>query len=184
MAVSTSRGMIKLFDVSRVQPKQIGSGTKFIQSNSKNQIIRDIRSIKCNANGTRVSILADLVRGPFLYEPDTCIHIWNADKDEFQPYEFGPQRYPVSHFWDGQEPKLLACEAKMRIRKNNNENSNNGGSSRRFSINASTMSGLSDTKNNKESKDVSEDENSTPMIGDLRRKQSLLNKKMTENIVH
>ncbi|GBG32279.1 Intraflagellar transport protein 140-like [Hondaea fermentalgiana] len=127
LAVATHKGMLKVFDVSRREPRPVGGGAWFVSSArskggkplGKQVPIGEIRSIRCNADGTRVSVLCDIVRGQHLREPDTRIHVWNLNRDEFQAYEFGPTRYPVSHFWDGQEPKLLACEAK-RLRKSVN----------------------------------------------------------------
>lgn len=123
LVVATHKGMLKVFDVSRRDTRLVGSPTWFVGQTrtksgqlSKQNPIGEIRSIRCNAEGTRVSVLADTVRGQHMREPDTRIHVWNLDKHEFEVYEFGPKRYPISHFWDGQEPKLLVCEAK-RLRK-------------------------------------------------------------------
>ena len=122
MAVATSQGYLKVYDVSRAEPKPVGRGAKFElkKKTPRSEVSVDIRSIKCNAAGTRISILTDLVQGTFLCEPDTCVHVWNADRNDFQRYDFGPHRYPVSHFWDGQEPKLFACETKRRSKKATN----------------------------------------------------------------
>jgi len=117
MAVATNKGMLKVFDVSRREPKPLNSGTWFQQKRTgkKPISIGEIRSIRCNCDGTRVSVISDTVRGRFK-EPDTRIHVWNGDRDEIRNYDVGPSRVPVSHFWDPQEPRLLTCEAK-RIRK-------------------------------------------------------------------
>jgi len=112
LAVATSKGMLKVFDVSRRELKLVGPASFFATGSKGDKSIGDIRSIKCNSAGTRVSILCDKVRGHMINEPDTKLYVWNMDKDCFQEYDFGPTRYPVSHCWDGAEPKLLACEAK------------------------------------------------------------------------
>ena len=67
MAVSTSQGNLKVYDLSRAEPKPVGAGTKFElkRKNARMEVSADIRSIKCNSNGTRISILTDLVQGTF-----------------------------------------------------------------------------------------------------------------------
>jgi len=84
LAVATDTGLIKIFQVTRREPKQLGSPGHFhlwaqaqnlLPSNKtpgglvKTRHLPDgassghaIRSIRCNADGTRVSILADHVR--------------------------------------------------------------------------------------------------------------------------
>ena len=38
------------------------------------------------------------------------MYVYNVELDKVQSYEFGPLAYPVEHFWDNLEPKLLAVE--------------------------------------------------------------------------
>lgn len=148
LAVATDTGLIKVFQVDRREPKQLGTPGRFplerdqshnlailpgVESkdrataidrhNEKSQSAnkngktsasgRAIRSIKCNADGTRVSILADHVHGTTvrIQEPDSCLHVYDSDRDIVDSHDFGAvRRYPVSHYWDPAEPKLLACE--------------------------------------------------------------------------
>ena len=91
LAVATDTGLIKIFQVTRREPKQLGSpgqfhlwaeAQNFISSSTTDEGMRSnnsskagnansvegsvrghaIRSIRCNADGTRISILADHVR--------------------------------------------------------------------------------------------------------------------------
>jgi len=79
LAVATNTGLIKIFQVRRREPKQLGSPGRFHlgvnEQNSIGQVSsrgrskqttlapQAIRSICCNADGTRVSIIADHVPG-------------------------------------------------------------------------------------------------------------------------
>mmetsp|Transcript_83931 Transcript_83931/g.237404 ORF Transcript_83931/g.237404 Transcript_83931/m.237404 type:complete len:1469 (+) Transcript_83931:229-4635(+) len=134
LAVATSNGQIKLFDLSKREaktagtnknatgaPKQLGSSGKFVDS-ATGESLGSIRSIACNADGTRVSILSDHVHGALrMLEPDTRLHVYDADRDVVDNFNCTSRgRYPVSHFWDTEEPKLLACET-TRIRAASSE---------------------------------------------------------------
>ena len=37
--------------------------------------------------------------------------MYERDTNVVRYFDFGPERYPVSHFWDKIEPRLLACQA-------------------------------------------------------------------------
>ena len=68
-------------------------------------------SIKCNADGTCVSILSERMRGTYLRAPDTRLHVYHCEMQSVLHYDFAEKgRYPVAHFWDDDEPRLLACE--------------------------------------------------------------------------
>ena len=70
-----------------------------------------VKSIKCNADGTCVSILSERMRGTYLRAPDTRLHVYHCEMQSVLHYDFGEKgRYPVAHFWDDDEPRLLACE--------------------------------------------------------------------------
>jgi intraflagellar transport protein 140 len=118
LAVATSGGRLKVFDVSRGrEPKEMGSGGSFVDADG--EIIGEIRSIHANCDGNRISILSDLIHGVTdrMRSPDSRIHVYNADTDLVNNYEFGPARFPVSHCWDPAENKLLACET-LKTKKN------------------------------------------------------------------
>lgn len=70
-----------------------------------------MRSIKCNADGSRVSILVDNVAGSLeIRSPASVLCVFNADDGSFAEYKFNNSKYPVSHYWDPQEPRILVCE--------------------------------------------------------------------------
>jgi intraflagellar transport protein 140 len=52
LAVVTDTGVIKLFDVSRKEPKPLGSSGQFVDQRT-NKSLGVIRSIAVNADGTR-----------------------------------------------------------------------------------------------------------------------------------
>ena len=64
LAIATSVGMLKLLDISRAKPKQIGNAGRFSDPVT-DKLIGYIRSIRCNLDGTRVSILCDTTAGTF-----------------------------------------------------------------------------------------------------------------------
>jgi intraflagellar transport protein 140 len=124
MAVVTARGMLKIFKVSRREAKQVGSGIALLEAIDSDADTRrttrggasvrgrpKIRSIRCNANGTRVSVLVDRSLNAFHTDVDTRIYVYNSDQSSVQSFEFGPDRRPTSHLWDGDEPRLLVVEA-------------------------------------------------------------------------
>jgi intraflagellar transport protein 140 len=109
LAIVTDRGVIKLYDVSKKDKDTIGSSSsigsskdtasasvkvlpvrplgsagRFVDSDTGISI-GDVRSIKCNADGTRVSLLSDRIHGNAtsalrIREPDTRLHVYDADK--------------------------------------------------------------------------------------------------------
>ena len=110
LAVSTTEGVLKMFDVSRREPRQLGSAGKFIDS-STGESIGVVRSVRCNSDGTCMSLLADRKAGAYLRAPDERIHVYNLDLAAISSYNFGPSaRYPVAHAWDPEESRLLVCE--------------------------------------------------------------------------
>jgi intraflagellar transport protein 140 len=127
MAVVTDKGAIKLFDLSRrerggvdgLQVKPLGSSGKFISAEDGSSL-GHVRSVRCNASGTCVSLLSDRLIGGeamSIREPDSRLHIYDADKDVVLHYDFGGScRYPSAHFWDTNDARLLACETR-RVRK-------------------------------------------------------------------
>ena len=99
-----------MFDVSRREPRQLGSAGKFIDSLT-GESIGVVRSVRCNSDGTCMSILADRKAGAYLRAPDERIHVYNLDLAAISSYNFGPSaRYPVAHAWDPEESRLLVCE--------------------------------------------------------------------------
>eukprot|EP00276_Gloeochaete_wittrockiana_P002244 CAMPEP_0184673476 /NCGR_PEP_ID=MMETSP0308-20130426/86689_1 /TAXON_ID=38269 /ORGANISM="Gloeochaete witrockiana, Strain SAG 46.84" /LENGTH=1407 /DNA_ID=CAMNT_0027120965 /DNA_START=36 /DNA_END=4259 /DNA_ORIENTATION=- len=109
LAVATKNGLIKIWDISRRDAKQIGAGRRFEEGGVS---IGVMSSIRVNHTGTRVSILSAIAGSGGIKRPDTKLYVYEVDTDSIVNYDFGPKRYPVSHFWDPSEPKLFGCETK------------------------------------------------------------------------
>ncbi|KAM3592216.1 uncharacterized protein V6R79_014947 [Siganus canaliculatus] len=127
LVVGTDTAHIRVFDLSRRDAKA--------HCNAKNltdQIanLGALRSVKCNANGSQVSILITQVNG----RPDHKVYFYDVEMDTVTHFDFftgrppsgisQPEenerqqfqetelsgRCPVSHFWDESEPRLFVCE--------------------------------------------------------------------------
>ena len=85
LAVTTSNGRIKVMDVSRVQPRQVGSGGDFVDAES-GESLGKITSISINADGTRVSLLASRSVGGSLFVPENRVFVYNLDMDSVATY--------------------------------------------------------------------------------------------------
>ncbi len=110
LAVVTTTGVLKMFDVSRREPRQLGSAGKFVDPDT-GESIGVVRSVRCNADGTCMSLLADRKAGAYLRAPDERLHVYNLDLAAISSYDFGPAaRYPVAHAWDPEEARLMVCE--------------------------------------------------------------------------
>ncbi|XP_069011880.1 intraflagellar transport protein 140 homolog [Embiotoca jacksoni] len=127
LVVGTDTSHIRMFDLSRRDAKAHCSA-----KNLADQIanLGALRSVKCNANGSQISILISQVNGRpdqkvYFYdvEMDTVTHFdfftgrpssgisqpEECEKKQFQGAELSG-RCPVSHFWDESEPRLFVCE--------------------------------------------------------------------------
>lgn len=132
MVVSTNLNMIKLWDISRREPKTIVPGRLLTASNttiassssssstgssSNESELRGltIKQISINCHGTKLSIISSVGETEevgSVQSPDSRIHIYEVELDRFMSYEFGPRYYPTRMYWDYQESKLLAVETK------------------------------------------------------------------------
>ncbi|XP_075292350.1 intraflagellar transport protein 140 homolog isoform X3 [Opisthocomus hoazin] len=130
LAVGTDLAHFKIFDLSRREAK--------VHCNSKNFSelfpgLGGIASVKCNANGNKVSILARKMDGNM----DSKIYFYDVEMDKFTLFDFKAEQgngreklssgqgidksvveypelhshIPACHFWDQSEPRLLVCEA-------------------------------------------------------------------------
>lgn len=125
LVIGTDTAHIRVFDLSRRDAKALCSA-----KNLADQIahLGALTSVKCNANGSQVSILIAQVNGRpdhkvYFYdvEMDTVAHfdffvgrpssgVSQSEESERQPSQELTGRCPVSHFWDESEPRLLVCE--------------------------------------------------------------------------
>jgi hypothetical protein len=108
MAVITQNNMIKIFDISRRQYKQIGVTRKFEIKNG--EPLGEIKDIQLNCEGKKLCILADQSPFPNVRIPDTKFYIYDVDMDNFMEMEVSPNRVPIECFWDQSDPRLLAVE--------------------------------------------------------------------------
>jgi intraflagellar transport protein 140 len=189
LAVVTTTSHVKVWDVSRREPKQLLPGRTFdaaafagasesansgngnsgngnsgngasgngsaSNSNGSNAIgsgsgsgssggVCSIRSVRVNCKGTKLSLLLsridDAAAGTGMLEPDARLFVYDVETDALQPYGFGPHYYPIAHFWDPREPKLLAVQSR---RFENGASSSSASSSSSSSSDASSSSASS-----------------------------------------
>uniref|UniRef100_A0A8C5EMS2 Intraflagellar transport 140 homolog (Chlamydomonas) n=1 Tax=Gouania willdenowi TaxID=441366 RepID=A0A8C5EMS2_GOUWI len=127
LVVGTDTAHIQVFDLTRRDAKAHSSA-----KNLTDQIanLGALRSVKCNANGSQVSILVSQING----RPDQKVYFYDIDMDTVTYFDFFAGRpssgvsqteenekqqfegmelsgqCPVSHFWDESEPRLFVCE--------------------------------------------------------------------------
>ncbi|NXA13871.1 IF140 protein, partial [Sapayoa aenigma] len=130
LAVGTDLAHLKIFDLSRREAK--------VHCNSKNlsQLLPGhggIASVKCNANGSKVSVLVSRADGNI----DSKIFFYDVEMDKVTVFDFKAEQgdgaeqisagqglgksvveypelhnhIPACHFWDQSEPRLFVCEA-------------------------------------------------------------------------
>ncbi|KAG9476789.1 hypothetical protein GDO78_002272 [Eleutherodactylus coqui] len=131
LVVATDAAHFKLFDLSRREAKA-HSNCKSLSELMPG--LGSIVSIRCNANGSKVSILANRADGHldskmYFYDVDldtmSFFDFWNGQADQQEsPSNMDTNvpestklldRIPISHFWDQNEPRLLVCEAMLAI---------------------------------------------------------------------
>jgi len=116
LAVSTTQNIIRVYNVSRAVPKQIGTSRKFEGVDQKS--LGEVRSVRVNKDGTRVSLLVDQRLAPggasamngSLKVPDSRIFVFDLDTDNFLTYKVGTCSVPVAHSWDCTDARLMCCE--------------------------------------------------------------------------
>jgi intraflagellar transport protein 140 len=115
LVASTSRGVIKVWNVSRREPKQVSAARKFEGVGETS--LGEIRSVRINSDGTRVSLLVDQrlpggVHGSntTLRVPDSRLFLYDLESDGFLTYFVGKSRVPVAHSWECTDPRLVAVE--------------------------------------------------------------------------
>ncbi|GBG73003.1 hypothetical protein CBR_g12722 [Chara braunii] len=117
LVASTSNSFIKIWKISgrEAKPHGPGSGRK-VEIDGKP--IGPIRSLRCNCDGTKVSILAGIEGEDDMEKLDSRLFVYDLEIDKFLAYDFRPfHRRPLSHCWDGEEPKLMACETQLDVQQ-------------------------------------------------------------------
>ena len=84
---------------------------KFIDAETGKRL-GSIKSIKCNSNGTKISILTETVTYSHEFcETETKLYVYDRILDAIDSIDFGQNnRFPTDHYWDLNEPNLLSCE--------------------------------------------------------------------------
>lgn len=108
MAVVTSMNMIKIFDITRRQYKQLGVTRKF--EKKADVPLGEIKDISLNSDGKKLCILADQQPFPSIRIPDTKFYIYDVDMDNFMEFQVQTNRVPLEAFWDQGDKRLLAIE--------------------------------------------------------------------------
>ncbi|XP_023147519.2 intraflagellar transport protein 140 homolog isoform X1 [Amphiprion ocellaris] len=127
LVVGTDTAHIRVFDLSRRDAKAYCSAKSLADQIAN---LGALRSVKCNANGSQVSMLISQVNG----RPDHKVYFYDVEMDTVTHFDFftgrpssgisqpeesekhqfqGTEligRCPVSHFWDESEPRLFVCE--------------------------------------------------------------------------
>ncbi|XP_043081946.1 intraflagellar transport protein 140 homolog isoform X2 [Puntigrus tetrazona] len=126
LAVGTDTCHIRVFDLTRREAKAMGV------TKNLSELIPDLgalRSVKCNASGSQLSLLITQVNG----RPDNKVYFYDIELDTLSYFDFftgRPEsslaqsedsqrtgcegelaaRCPVSQFWDESESRLFVCE--------------------------------------------------------------------------
>jgi len=84
MAVVTSANMIKMFDISKDEYKQIGVTRRFELKAGIS--LGEIKEISLNSDGKKLCILADQQPFPSVRVPDTKFYVYDIDMDNFMEF--------------------------------------------------------------------------------------------------
>jgi len=119
LAASTTKSVLRMWNMTRTQEKPIGNLRKFEGVGGRS--LGEIRSVRVNSDGTRVSLLVDqLVKQSGVTQgvirvPDTRIFVYDVETDAFLSYKIGTSRVPMSHMWDTKDARLMACEVVSQL---------------------------------------------------------------------
>jgi intraflagellar transport protein 140 len=89
-----------------------GNGNVNVNSSSDNKT-SSARSIRINADGTRLAILVDHVEGILqVRRPHSSLHVFDRNRGSVSTFDFTPfKRCPSNIFWDTTDDRMLAVEA-------------------------------------------------------------------------
>jgi len=109
-AVATNLGVIKVMRIVGKEFKYVGRPVRLWE---KIKCGGNIRSLKCNADGSRISIIVKKLEDGIgdMKGSRSCLFVYDIDHDLIDSFQFD-NYFPVSHFWDPDEPTLISCEAK------------------------------------------------------------------------
>jgi len=108
IAVGTTNSHLKLFQMTGRETRPIGVAKKLFEDSK-----RRITSVCVNCTGQKVSILSKDVHKSGIQQPSTFLTVFDINLNKVDEHNFAQYgRYPVSHFWDEIEPKMISVEAK------------------------------------------------------------------------
>ncbi|XP_048847908.1 intraflagellar transport protein 140 homolog isoform X2 [Brienomyrus brachyistius] len=137
LVVGTDAAHFKLFDLSRREAKPV-CAAKNMRALIPN--LGAIQSLKCNADGSRVSLLISQVNG----RPDHRVYLYDVEMDAVSHFDFftgcplsralhaeDPERNksqvtelsgrcPVSQYWDESDPRLFVCDTVLKADSSHN----------------------------------------------------------------
>lgn len=108
----TSENRIRSWKIERNEVKLSG-----LPSGRKVDQVEKIQSLRCNCDGTKISFFAESPKGD---GTESKLFVYDEYLDKFLCYDFGDRR-PVSHYWDDEDCKLLACHIICSEEENSNE---------------------------------------------------------------
>mmetsp|Transcript_19068 Transcript_19068/g.64920 ORF Transcript_19068/g.64920 Transcript_19068/m.64920 type:complete len:1396 (+) Transcript_19068:174-4361(+) len=108
LAVATSKGVLRMWNLSRGETKQHGQGPGRRMELDGVPLV-GVEQIRVNGTGSKVAILAAGADGM----PDTRVVVYDVEADTFGSYSFAADaRQPESCAWDEEDPRLLAVQAR------------------------------------------------------------------------
>eukprot|EP00931_Biecheleriopsis_adriatica_P116716 TRINITY_DN92326_c0_g1_i1.p1 TRINITY_DN92326_c0_g1~~TRINITY_DN92326_c0_g1_i1.p1 ORF type:complete len:1461 (-),score=378.40 TRINITY_DN92326_c0_g1_i1:60-4403(-) len=123
LVAATTMNLIRVWNVSKLLKQSAADRTKEEVRGRKfegidQQSLGDIRSVRINKDGTRVSMLVDQRMGPggvhvgsgSLRVPDSRLFVYDLESDNFMMYKVGKSCVPVAHSWDCTDARLMCCE--------------------------------------------------------------------------
>ncbi|CAD7923674.1 unnamed protein product [Amoebophrya sp. A120] len=137
LVASTTKQLLKLWNLARATPKALSSGRRFEDANGN--LLGEIRQLRANCSGSRIALLVDPLKKPGLVaappsnsrspgakgsrsptasssQQDNVaelskVYVYDVEFDSFACLDLGSHRLPVSFSWDPVDPRLLAVEA-------------------------------------------------------------------------
>lgn len=110
----------KIHQNSDVKVCGLPSGRKVVINNAP---IGRIESVRCNSDGTKISFVAEAESGKFGL--DSRLFVYDDTLDKVLFYDFvQAHRRPVTHCWDDDDPRLLACQT-IQMDENSHEPATN-----------------------------------------------------------
>eukprot|EP00192_Tetraselmis_astigmatica_P000931 CAMPEP_0117694304 /NCGR_PEP_ID=MMETSP0804-20121206/27375_1 /TAXON_ID=1074897 /ORGANISM="Tetraselmis astigmatica, Strain CCMP880" /LENGTH=1395 /DNA_ID=CAMNT_0005507981 /DNA_START=130 /DNA_END=4318 /DNA_ORIENTATION=+ len=116
LAALTSNKYVRLWKLGGREAKPWQGRGRYLDVHG--EPLGEIESIRCNCNGTKVSIIANLVENKTLRDPR--LFVYDTDTDMVTFYDFRNDKCtPEGHVWDGEDPRLVACETMAMGGKSN-----------------------------------------------------------------